>query len=397
MGDRVSVLLAGAGEPWEARALQVLDRAGVVVTKRCVDLHELLATAATGTADVAVLAGSLSGLDGDAVSRLARDEVRAVAVAEGPAEPLLRLGLLAVLPPEDVDLLADVVEQVQLEEAALEPAADAPVRSAAPAGRVVAVHGPPGAPGRTTVAIGLAALQATSGRPTVLVDADPYGGVVAQHLGVLDEVSGLLAAARLVNAGALEDSSFARCRRRVADRLEVLTGLPRADRWVEVRPGGLETILAKGSEAGDVVVDTGFDLGVADDLGAGRGPGRHQMTLEALGMADEVVVVGSAEPPSLARLARTLVDLREVTRSPVRVVVNRMRDSLGWARRDIVGMVEGYVRPVGVHFLPDDRAATDRALVAGRSVVEGPESPLRKALAALHEAMAAPGMRGPGG
>ena len=56
------------------------------------------------------------------------------------------------------------------------------------------------------------------------------------------------------------------------------------------------------------------------------------------------------------------------SRSPV--VVNRMRDSLGWSRRDIVGMVEGYVRPAGVHFLPEDRAAADRALVAGRSLVE---------------------------
>ena len=68
-----------------------------------------------------------------------------------------------------------------------------------------------------------------------------------------------------------------------------------------------------------------------------------------------------------------------MTSAPLLVVVNRMRDSLGWSRRDIVGMVEGYVRPAGVHFLPDDRAITDRALVAGRSVVELGDSPLRLA------------------
>ncbi len=71
-------------------------------------------------------------------------------------------------------------------------------------GRVVAVHGPTGAPGRTTVAIGLAAEHAHRGHRSVLVDADPHGGAVAQHLGVLDEVSGLLASARLVNSGALD-------------------------------------------------------------------------------------------------------------------------------------------------------------------------------------------------
>ena len=80
--------------------------------------------------------------------------------------------------------------------------------------------------------------------------------------------------------------------------------------------------------------------------------------------------MGSAEPTGLARLARTLVELRDSTRAPVTVVVNRMRDSLGWSRRDIVGMVEGYIRPAGVHFLPEDRPTTDKALVAGKSVVE---------------------------
>ena len=71
-----------------------------------------------------------------------------------------------------------------------------------------------------------------------------------------------------------------------------------------------------------------------------------------------VVVVGSAEPTGLARLARTLVEIRDSTSAPISVVVNRMRDSLGWSRRDIVGMVEGYVRPAGVHFLPEDSAAS---------------------------------------
>ncbi len=252
-------------------------------------------------------------------------------------------------------------------------------------GRLVAVHGPAGAPGRTTVAIGLAAEHAHRGHPTVLVDADPYGGAVAQHLGVLDEVSGLLAAARLVNSGSLDREAFARCRRLVADRLEVLTGLPRPDRWVEARPGVLDAVLERASEVGDVVVDTGFSL--EDDSDLGRPLSRNQLTIDAVAIADHVVVVGTAEPTGLARLARSLVDIRDATSAPVTVVVNRMRDSLGWSRRDIVGMVEGYIRPAGVHFLPEDRPTTDKALVAGRSVVELGESPLRKALAEVHEAV----------
>jgi hypothetical protein len=64
-------------------------------------------------------------------------------------------------------------------------------------------------------------------------------------------------------------------------------------------------------------------------------------------------------------------------------VVNRTRPSLGWSDREITGMVEGFVTPVAVHFLPDDRPAADRALMAGQSLVESGESPLRTAMAAL--------------
>jgi hypothetical protein len=40
-----------------------------------------------------------------------------------------------------------------------------------------------------------------------------------------------------------------------------------------------------------------------------------------------------------------------------------------------------------VHFLPEDRAATDKALVAGKSFVESGDSALRRAVAAVHDAV----------
>ena len=65
------------------------------------------------------------------------------------------------------------------------------------------------------------------------------------------------------------------------------------------------------------------------------------------------------------------------------VVVNRMRDSLGWAearhRRDGRGL---HPRSPGVHFLPEDRATIDRALVAGRP---SSRSGTRRCAAALAE------------
>ncbi len=46
----------------------------------------------------------------------------------------------------------------------------------------------------------------------------------------------------------------------------------------------------------------------------------------------------------------------------------------------MVGMVEGFARVLGVHFLPDDRPAVDRALVAGRTLTDMGDSPLARAL-----------------
>ena len=208
------------------------------------------------------------------------------------------------------------------------------------------------------------------GRDTVLVDADPYGGGVAQQLGILDEVSG-------------------HPLRRPAGRLRA----PR--RTVRRRPAGASVTACASSPAcpgptggsrsaprpwsrsssrpsstGDVVVDTGFSLEDEPGQDFGSRPSRNAMTLTALDLADEVVVVGSADPVGLSRLARGLVELRDRTGgAPVRVVVNRMRPTLGWSEREIAGMVEGFSRVLGLHFLPDDRAG--RRPGAGRRARPG--------------------------
>ncbi len=179
--------------------------------------------------------------------------------------------------------------------------------------------------------------------------------------------------------------------RALGDHLTVVTGLPRPDRWLEVRSGVVEHLLEVACRSGQVVVDTGFSL---EDDPAGdlmSRPGRNHLTLAALDVADEIVVVGSADPVGLSRLARGLVDLRDrVPGTPVRVVVNRMRSGLGWTQRDIVGMVEGFARLAGVHFVGDDRAAADRALVSGSSVADQPESDLARAIAAVAAALVPP-------
>ncbi|CAB4746320.1 unannotated protein [freshwater metagenome] len=406
------VLVAGGGAAWEARALEVLgSRSGVVVLKRCVDVDDLLAASASGQADVAVVGLDAHGLDQGAVDLVRRHGVRPVVVvprgtpSEAARARAVRIGVRTLVAEEQVDTLGEAVTQPEegrsgatsvrdaaghAEQAWVgalheEPDSGGPV--AAPGdhgpGRVVAVWGPGGAPGRSTVATTLAATLAARRRRTVLVDVDPWGGSVAQQLGVLDEVSGLLAAARLASGGVLAER-FPTVLRSLGQHLELLTGLPRADRWPEVRDGVVEEVLDLARQRGHVVVDTGAPLerDAAVDL-AGR-PGRNGTTLAALAEADEVVVVGTADPVGLSRLARGLVELAEETGGrPVHLAVNRMRGSLGWSAGDVEQMVRGFAEIASTTFLPEDQAATDRALVAGRSVVEVGDGPLAEAVGRL--------------
>jgi MinD-like ATPase involved in chromosome partitioning or flagellar assembly len=375
------VLMLAAGAPWETGALRVLTgRRDLVVLKRCVDVDDLLASATSGQADTAVVAIEAPGFDLAAVDQLCGHGVRAVAVV-GDEAGTVRAGRIGVR-----TIVADALElpgAITTDDEP-EPPPSPPEAPATGTGRVIAVWGPAGAPGRTTVATALAAALGAHTR-TTLVDVDPYGGTVAQALGVLDEVSGLLSAARLAASGML-DERFSSVQRALDKQLTVVTGLPRPDRWTEVRPGTVELLAETASRHGHVVVDTGFSLD-EDDL-SGR-PGRHQLTLAALDVADEVLVVGTADPVGLSRLARALVDLRErLPLAATRVVVNRMRPTIGWTERDIGQMLADFARPVGLHFLPEDRPTVDRALVTGRTLLEtNAESPLALAVARLASAV----------
>lgn len=401
-GERVAVLLAAGGAGWEVEALRGLaDASRLVLLKRCVDLPDLLATATTGQAQVAVVAADLPGLDVDSTRLLWDSGVGVVVVhGDGAAGPRLP-GVHADLTVEDLGRLAETVVHAATALPAAESAGvtgdtsdDTGVldADATPPGRLVAVWGPAGAPGRTTVAVGIAAVAART-TDTLLVDADPYGGSVAQHLGVLDEASGLLGAARLANAGRLDPAGLAGSARAVGPGLRVLTGLPRPDRWAEVRASAFDDVLGTALALCPLVVaDLGFCLEQAGPSYGAGGPQRNQMTVTALDRADEVVVVGSADPVGLSRLARGLVELLDVVpAATVRVVVNRARPSLGWGEREVRAMVEGFVTPVGVHFSPHDLGSADRAVMEGCPVVDVPGSPLARSLEDLAGAVTGTG------
>jgi Mrp family chromosome partitioning ATPase len=411
----LTVLTAVVGER-EAPLVSGLERSptGVTVVRRCVDVLDLLSAAAAGLARAVVLSADLQRLDRDAVTRLRLAGLAVVGLAtpgdRAAAERLTRLGVDPVLAADaPVEEIAQAVAAAVAElsdrngrpgyppdhvpgavglgdPATALPAPPGPGRPLEPfrarsSGRIVAIWGPAGAPGRTTVAVTLASQLARAGQSTLLVDADTHGASVAQTLGLLDESAGVAAAARAANQGALDLPRLAGLAPPVGPDLRVLTGLPQSRRWPELRASALEVVWEKARTlAAWTIVDAGFGLEADEELMFDTAaPRRHAATLSAITAADVVLAVGSAEPIALQRLIAGLPELTDrAGPGTVRVVVTRVRDGAVGARAGqlITDALQRYAGVDEVVLVPDDRTALDAAMLLGKSLTEhAPGSP----------------------
>ena len=457
-------VLTALGHRWESTVATTLEAVrGVVVSRRCADVSELLSVAEAGLGDTAVVSSDLRGLDLSVVNRLRSHRIRVIGVHppddEQSERRLRQLTVTSTLPadagPERWSACLEGDPALDDLEAALTagPAELAPdgapsnldathdpragmassgagegaaddVTGWLPAGSVpagesssdendllddsrgpghgaargpkrapvVAVWGPTGAPGRTVLATTLAAEVASRGVEVLLVDADTYGGCVAQSLGLLDEAPGIAAACRAADQGLLDLPMLARVAPEVVPGLRVLTGLPKAERWPEVRSAALERVLdLSRSLVAVVVVDCGFCLEDDEELSYDTSaPRRNEATLTSLAASDLVVAVGGADPVALQRFVRGLQELGTVPSGQPVPVVNRVRAGAVGSRPES-RIADSLLRFAGldaVRFVPDDPGALDAALLAGRSLVEhAPDSPVRRAVADLASAV----------
>jgi MinD-like ATPase involved in chromosome partitioning or flagellar assembly len=437
----VTDVLTALGNRWDSRVATLLGASHeVTIVRRCADLPDLVATAAAGLGTVALVSSDLRGLDLTAVMQLRSAGVTVVGMAaQGDEESerrLLQLGIARVvrgnaeLPEFEAALTAEAADPAfdaferELDALpgnghvaepsgmrGLDSSPDGPaggvrdlpedgpqddVRGGpfdSDTGRVVAVWGPTGAPGRTTIAVTLATELAGLGIPTVLVDADTYGGSVAQALSFLDEAPGIAAATRAADQGTLDLPTLARLAPTVTGGLRVLTGIPKAERWPEIRPAALQRVLTVCRSLGQVVVvDCGFNLEEDEELSYDTmAPRRNAATLTTLAVADEVVVVGGCDPVGLQRLVRGLQELGTVQAPAPTVCVNRVRPGAvgSHPERRVSEALSRFAGVTDVLFVPDDPAALDTALLEGRALAEcAPQSPVRPAVRAIAEKVA---------
>jgi len=331
---------------------------------------DAVADTATGR-DAAELLGALAGADVLAVeaSRLSltaqlvtacdRFGVRIVAICDGAADRRLAEAFgIAACEPE-----AAAMEIVGPRRA---------VRAPAVHGRILAVWGAAGAPGRTTLAIEISAELARDGRRVGLVDADTHAPSVAMLTGLPDEGPGFAAACRAAERGTLTVAELERVAQPLGD-VAVLTGINRPNRWPELTAARVDGALRQcRTWVDDLIVDVASPLERDEEIVSDLdGPRRNAAGLAALAAADAVIAVVGADPVGVSRFVRGYPDLRAaVGAAGIHVVVNKTRSStLGVdARGQIRRTLERYTGISDTWFVPWDPKAADAAVLQAQPV-----------------------------
>lgn len=348
-GSRPRILIGVRNPEYERQLLTALAAGGFDLAGRCLDGPSLV-TQANGVH--AVLASAdLHRLTLDSLHAV-RDTGTPLVLLVEPAEIAQFEGLAYLAPVASSG--ADIVSALRaaIQRGAIQEPTPATERQAADSARAPMTHGGQvlalvsgkGAPGTTTLAIGLAAALGHQGSRVVLVDADLRGGGVAPYLD-LDPRRSLIG----LTVGPVSDDVIG-AELQEASGFSVLAGIERPEMRDRVTPEQLMTALVLLRERFDVtVVDVGQALpGIASD--AAKAVTRS---------ADQVLVITTADLAGLWNTRHCLRYLQEslgVPRERPALVINRH------ARRHEYGQAE-VERALGVRVLgtiPDDRKAAMR-------------------------------------
>ncbi|MEO8094365.1 MAG: regulator [Pseudolysinimonas sp.] len=384
---------------YEERLVAEAVRYGHVVGVRCSGADELASRVPATRPEAAYVAATPQYLNAQLVAACDAAAVRLVVAADGvdqhryaksvgvidavDGEPTWQTLIPDAAPPDKIGAVIEVETSAPY----MPPTARRRRR-----GTVIAVWGPAGSPGRTCLAIAIAAELADAGLTVALGDADTHAASIDPALGLLDEAPGFAAACRLAGTGGLTNAEFERIaewHRSGHSGFWVLTGLGRPSRWPELTAERVAGVMSAARGWVDVLVlDTASSLEQDEELTSDvASPRRNAATIAAVRGADHVIAVAAADPIGLTRYLRARADLLEVaTPTQLTTVVNKVRASaIGLNPQAQIAQTlsrfGGVVTPV---LVPWDPAAFDAAVLGGKALRDAaPRSAARLAIRKL--------------
>lgn len=362
------VIWCTPGYPRESELIAEVTKRGFTIVRRCVEAVDVLAAASVEPHAAVVLGVDTPRVSADTIAAIPGRPHRtiiALATDHDAASHARSWGIQSIVMLSDGDAMDTIVAELSEERADLPDDVHITKPRASAAGRapgVTVVYGPAGAPGRSTMALGLAEVWSRSGDRVCLIDADTLGPALALLVGMTEDVSGVLVASRYADQGALDVRSLGSACRCLENRLWLMTGIGSVDRWHQLRPASFERVIRMCAENFDrVVIDTnpllnveGFD----DALTAGMPP-RDGVTRAALRISDSVVVVTQPDAVNVVRLSVDLpMVMKLVSHSRVSVVVNRSSRRDGHAAGDVGHVLTESGINVPIHTVPEDGAVS---------------------------------------
>ena len=344
--SKVGVAILAIGEA-EGALVAAIDRdPELSVIRRCADVAEVYAAIRAGIASVAVIDTHDPDVDAGMVAEVKQSHAMVILLAgltnaaefktwgaDGVAQPAAPASVVesihaALRGQGDTDADAThqpapaLVSQTSLQETSEKTS------------KLIAVWGTSGAPGRSSVAMMLAA-SLSEHQATLLIDADTANPSLTTMLSLDSDAVGMGALARLAHRGQLTPAEITRTVTSVGPQWDVIPGLSSPQRFRELSILSLHQILTHAKSCAPlVVVDCASGSGdPVEGEGERRPTTRDEQVGEVLRMADHVVLVGRGDVLGIERLEHAYAWWKDLALdTPMTFLVNRVSALTAGAR-----------------------------------------------------------------
>lgn len=244
---------------------------------------------------------------------------------------------------------------------------------------ILAVWGPHGSPGKSTVALNLA-FELASHKRTLLVDLDLESPNLTLLLGVTEPSVGITGVARLIRQGRLNLEQLLRLSVNIKQRnlrLSLLPGLANPNRWPEITEETVSGLLAIAKYEFDVII---FDLSSSLEENlyqTSNSSTRNGATRKALQLATQTITVLKDSKVSLQNYVNQFLELQTLNSSRLVVVNQHGVSKLERALRELT-------KETVFHKIPNDLPSLELSEAQGLPLaLSRRKSPARNAILSL--------------